>query len=134
MKDMFYKYDNDCKENGQHGPHFPQEETKVLESCSNSYIITDIKGNELGVEVKHNNAFTLYFSINGCGYCVDEIFNGGKFLFEILSSTKHDVLISHEYTPGEVMNPDTGDIEIHIDTLESRQLDIDSYRMRLTIL
>lgn len=133
MKDMFYNYDHNI--NKKEYPKLDSwgGETKMLEGNNNTYIITDIKGNEIGVEVKRDVGFTLYFTLDGEveGSSISELVDNSTILFEIIDRT-HEVVLS--YKP-DVVDYDliTNTMAIEISAKQASILKLESYRMRLTL-
>lgn len=134
MKDLFYNYDNcinkkDCAEVTER-----TNMTKTLSSDSTTKIVKDVKGNELGIQVKHNNAFTLYFSMSDYSDTTNftELLSSSTFTFQILT-TLHDVVINKELAADDIFIAALNAVAISISDTEAKELDIDSYRMKLTL-
>lgn len=125
MSNMFTNYDRGTQ--ACHCPPFrapePQKGTKLL---------TNIKGELLGVQVEQAFPLQLYFHLeNVCEVELAELVSGTA-LFEILTTT-HKVLVSKEYSIAEILNLDTADLYIFLGTDEMKTLKKETYNMRVVL-
>lgn len=64
MKDMFYKYNN------RDLPDIPStchHHNKEIEAAPSISLVTNVKGEVIGIQVKKSNPFTLYFNLEDFG-------------------------------------------------------------------
>ena len=80
-------------------------------SQKNSKIITNIKGETLGVQVKQSGTLQLYFHLENIHEVNFEDLLNGMTLFEVLTTT-HKVILSHSYYTTEILNQNTNDLFI----------------------
>lgn len=125
MASMFTNYDNNINSLAC-GTHFHPSPKKYPK------IITNIKGEVLGVQVERSELLQLYFHLEDT-YEVDfdEIYNSSA-LFEVLTTT-HKVVISKEFLTAEILNQDTTDLVIYLSKSEMETLKKETYNMRLTL-
>jgi hypothetical protein len=95
-------------------------------------IITNIKGNTLGVQVEHASPLQLYFHLeNITDTEIAEIILCTT-LFEILTTT-HKTIVSHEYATAEILNQETNDLAIILTQAEMKVLKKEIYNLRVTL-
>jgi hypothetical protein len=125
MVNMFTNYESSSKKQlcGTHLRPTPQKEPKI---------ITNIKGDILGVQVEHSNPLQLYFHLEDvCEVEVAEIIRGTT-LFEILTTT-HKSILSVEYLTAEILNQTTNDLVVSLSQAEMETLKKETYNMRVTL-
>jgi hypothetical protein len=125
MTDMFTNYENDTQSPicPPRCEGWPKKGTKLL---------TNIKGETLGVQVDINDPIQLYFHLeNICDVEMEEILPGTT-LFEILTTT-HKIVTSEEYLTAEILNSFTGDLLIYLPQSKMTALKKETYVMRVTL-
>lgn len=134
MRDMFYEYDNNVAE-----PTFqpvmrrPQSQ---LESDGSACIVHNIKGNEIGVKIKHNHEFELYFYILDLA-CLDDksffdLLDASTLVFEVYSGM-HKLELQKTFAANSAFDDRASAFCVKIDKSEAEKLAIDSYRMRILL-
>lgn len=129
MANMFTNYDNNVK-SLPCGPHFHREPQK------DAKIITNIKGEMIGVQVNHANPLQLYFHLEdieglNSGDSLATIVQGGT-LFEVLTTTGK-VLVKREYITAEILDQYTYDLCVTLTQEEMKNLKKETYAMRVTL-
>lgn len=125
MSNMFTSYETDtsctsCR------PHF------VSEPKNGPKMITNIKGDVLGVQVDYALPLQLYFHLeNVCEVETEELLSGTA-LFEILTTT-HKVLVSREFMISEILDQYTNDLCISLTPDEMKPLKKETYNMKVTL-
>ncbi|MBP5467691.1 MAG: hypothetical protein J6Z11_00435 [Candidatus Riflebacteria bacterium] len=140
MKDMFYNYDNNIDKNLQNRPHFPAGYPAVLESDPNISIVKDAKDREIGVRVRHNMPFTLYFYLDDYTNAmkVSDIPNLRSFVlnslcyFEVVSN-KHNVIFSISQPAINIFDLKSSKLAINVSQEQANLLKKDTYRMQLVL-
>jgi hypothetical protein len=95
-------------------------------------IITNIKGDILGVQVDHSSPLQLYFHLEDvCDTEVAEILTGTT-LFEVLTTT-HKVVVSREFLTAEILNQNTIDLSISLSQADMEILKKETYSMRVAL-
>jgi hypothetical protein len=125
MVNMFTNYENDQKKQLCEAYLHPttQKEPKI---------ITNIKGDILGVQIEHSNPLRLYFHLEDiCEVEVAEIIQGTT-VFEILTTT-HKSILSVEYLTAEILNQTTNDLFVSLSQAEMETLKKETYNMRVTL-
>jgi hypothetical protein len=126
MVNMFTNYDNDIKK------YVPCFAPPAPESPKGPKLVTNVKGQVLGVQVEQSHPLQLYFHLeNVCDIEIDEI-KPGSVLFEILTTT-HKTIVTKEFAAEEILDPFTGDLYIYLSQDELKDLKKETYNMRLTI-
>lgn len=135
MKDMFYNYDNNIDKKEYPHPIFFPEQVNILDSTNNVKLISDIKGNEIGVEVKQNTDFDLYFTLEtiDCDCCLDELVLNSSVIFE-LKNRLHTVMFSKSVQGAEVYCPEINAIKLHFNDNELANLKRESYDIHLMLI
>ena len=135
MKDMFVNYDNDIEKKAV-PPHFHiNKKPKILESVDNISIAHDALGNEIGVKVKHNVGFYLYFYLDGWvnSDSVDRLVQESSLNFKVFSL--RNKLVFEKTVPAiDIYDDETNCLWLEISQSESEIFDIDSYKMCATLL
>lgn len=125
MSNMFNSYETNTR-NTHCRPPF------VIEPKNSPKMITNIKGDVLGVQIDYALPLQLYFHLeNICEVGVDELLSGIA-LFEILTTT-HKVQINHEFSISEILNLDTYDLCISLTPDEMKVLKKETYNMKVTL-
>ena len=124
MASMFTNYDN--MNNQLCEPLCNSEPQKDLK------IITNIKGEILGVQIKHGNPLKLYFHLENLHEVELEALLQGFVSFEILTTT-HKNVVSKEYPVVDILNLDTSDLHIALSITEMETLKKETYNMRVTL-
>ena len=133
MKDMFYKYDNIVDDNNNYFPIFKPNETD-LEFNGTPVIVKDVFNREIGVMVRHNHEFTLYFYLYDLAYMSDEQFStlmeNSSLIFEVYSG-RHELMLQKEFRARDALDDTNEAFCVRIEQQEAKNLALDSYRMRL---
>jgi hypothetical protein len=125
MSNMFASYETDTRRTSCR-PHF------VRESKTGPKMITNIKGDALGVQIDYALPLQLYFHLeNVCEVEIEELLSGVA-LFEILTTT-HKVLVSREFIISEILDQYTNDLHISLTPDEMEPLKKETYNMRVTL-
>jgi hypothetical protein len=122
---MFTNYETDTRSTSCR-PHFVSKPKKGPK------MITNIKGDVLGVQIDYALPLQLYFHLeNVCEVDLNELLSGTA-LFEILTTT-HKILISREFALSEVLDQQTNDLCISLTATEMKPLKKETYNMRVTL-
>ena len=126
MANMFTNYDNDIK-NGVEMPCFPPIDPKKPQ------LITNIKGDILGIQVDHTSPCHLCFHLENMWEVEDlTAFSQGCAVFEVLTTT-HKVVMSREYALQEIWDQFTNEICIYLSPEDLKELKLEAYNMKITI-
>ena len=103
-------------------------------SESNPKLITNIKGEFLGVQVDQTAPLQLYFHLEN----IDEVENfediiQGRAIFEIITTT-HKVITTKDYSIDTILDQTTNDLCITLAQEEMSILKKETYSMRVTIM
>jgi hypothetical protein len=122
---MFTSYETNTKS-------IPCSPPPVSEPRKGIRMLTNIKGEVLGVQVEYASPLQLYFHLeNVCEVDLNELLSGTA-LFEILTTT-HKILISREFALSEVLDQQTNDLCISLTATEMKPLKKETYNMRVTL-
>jgi len=130
---MFYNYDHNIKQ--EIYPMPPLDTANRLNNCSAAKILTNVKGDELGIAAKINSKFYLYFSVWGevidddspfASETLREVLENAVLHFDVLDS-KREVVASFEPELCEYAN----EIRVKVYTSEEGPLKYGVYRMHL---
>lgn len=125
MSNMFTNYETATRSTSCR-PHFIRKPKKGLK------MITNIKGDVLGVQIDYALPLQLYFHLeNVCEVDLNELLSGTA-LFEILTTT-HKLLVSREFALSEVLDQHTNDLCISLTATEMKPLKKETYNMRVTL-
>lgn len=125
MANMFTNYDNDIKSTPCFMP-------SPAESQKGTKLISNVKGETIGVQVDRANDLQLYFHLEDvCDVEIEEIMPGTT-VFEILTTT-HKSILSKEYMTAEILDQFTGDIYISLTANEMKELKKETYTMKVTL-
>lgn len=135
MKDMFVKYDNDSEEKNMPPHTLYKQSPKILESVDNISIVCDALGNEIGIKVKHNTAFNLYFYLDGWtnGVSLDTLVLNSTIVFKVYSF-RHKLVLEKELSAAALYDTEFNYIEFPITAEEASALDIDSYKLNVSLV
>ena len=135
MRDMFHNYDSHIDKKEYPRPHFPEEETHILEGDSNLYLVTDVFGNEIGIQAKYGSSVTLYFRLSGCveGSCIGDFVSRCSINFQIVDYW-HEVIFEDSYSADEVFNLEDETIEIQLNLNNIEKLKRETYHMNLSLI
>lgn len=135
MKDMFYKYDNQMDEE-KYPPVFKRHENN-LEYNSSATIVRDVFNREIGVKVKHNHEFILYFYIFDLTDMAKEqlanLIENSSLVFEIYSG-RHILMLQKEFEAKKALDETGEAFCIKIEQQEASKLDIDTYKINLKLI
>ncbi len=134
MKDMFATYDeNSSRPDHTHKPY--KHEIKILESLDNISIVSNGIKNELGIRVKHNTAFDLYLYLDGWveGSTIDALLAESNVLFKVYD-LKHKLVFEKTFVGAEIFNFNSKYLKVSINADEAKLLDIDSYKMNISLI
>lgn len=125
MSNMFTSYETNTRNTHCRTPF-------VSESKKSPKMITNIKGDVLGVQIDYALPLQLYFHLeNICEVNIDELLSG-VVIFEILTTT-HKVQINREFSISEILNLDTYDLCISLTPAEMSVLKKETYNMKVTL-
>ena len=125
MSNMFASYETDIRRTSCH-PHF------ISEPKTGPKMITNIKGDVLGVQIDYASPLQLYFHLeNICEVDREELLSGTA-LFEIITTT-HKVLVSREFMISEILDQYTNDLYISLTSDELKPLKKETYNMKVTL-
>jgi hypothetical protein len=132
MKDMFYNYEHNINKKEYHQPIGITVPSYILTGNPNISIITNIKGDEIGVQVNKNVPFSLYFYLHSenCRESIAEDLKDSEITFEILNYT-HDIVITKTLSLDECFDQNTNTIKIEVIQEELAKLKREAYRVRL---
>jgi hypothetical protein len=125
MSNMFTSYETNTKS-------IPCSPPPVSEPRKGIKMLTNIKGEVLGVQVEYASPLQLYFHLeNVCEVELNELLSG-MVLFEILTTT-HKVLVSREFAISDILDQCTNDLYIWLTPDEMKPLKKETYNMRVTL-
>jgi hypothetical protein len=125
MSNMFTSYETNTKS-------IPCSPPPVSEPRKGIKMLTNIKGEVLGVQVEYASPLQLYFHLeNVCEVELNELLSG-MVLFEILTTT-HKVLVSREFAMSDILDQYTNDLYIWLTPDEMKPLKKETYNMRVTL-
>jgi hypothetical protein len=125
MANMFTSYETETK-------NIPCPPYYVSEPPKGTKMLTNIKGEVLGVQVDYASPLHLYFHLeNICEVDFNELLLG-SVKFEILTTT-HKILISRDYQISEILDQGSNDLYIFIEQEEMKTLKKEMYTMRVTL-
>lgn len=125
MSNMFASYETDTRRTSCR-PHF------VSEPKNGPKMITNIKGDVLGIQIDYASPLQLYFHLeNVCEVELNELLSG-VVLFEVLTTT-HKVLVSHEFLVTDILDQCSNDLCVFLTAEELKPLKKETYNMRVTI-
>lgn len=125
MSNMFTSYETDTRCTSCR-PHFVSEPKKGPK------MITNIKGDVLGVQIDYALPLQLYFHLeNVCEIELEELLSGTA-LFEIITTT-HKILVSREFMISEILDQSTNDLYISLTPDEMEPLKKETYNMKVTL-
>ena len=125
MSKMFSSYE-------QRVLNMPCTPPPVCEFINEPKMVTNIKGEVLGVQLDQTSPFQLYFHLeNACEIELNELL-AGVALFEILTTT-HKVCIEREYQVADILDPYSNDLNIFLTPEETKSLKKETYNMRVTL-
>lgn len=102
------------------------------EAQKGTKLLTNIKGEALGVQVEYDSPLQLYFHLeNVCEIAIEELL-ASTILFEILTTT-HKVLVSQEFQTSEILDQSTNDLYVFISSDDLKLLKKETYNMRVTL-
>ena len=128
MRNMFYKYDNNIKDqNFEH--HIPPYEDTQLSDCNCVEYLFNIKHELIGIKAKQNSIFKLYFNFesNDCSELLDTL-TSSNIILDILNF-KYDKVATFQ----AILDKDFLEVELLIDTSESI-LKAGNYKLNLYYL
>ena len=125
MSNMFTSYETNTRSMSCPPYH-------VREPKKGTKLITNIKGDVLGVQIDYALPLQLYFHLeNVCEVELNELVSGTA-LFEILTTT-HKVLVSKEFQVSEILDQYTNDLYISLTPDEMKPLKKETYNMKVTL-
>lgn len=125
MSNMFTNYETDTRSTSCR-PHFVSEPKKGPK------MITNIKGDVLGVQIDYALPLQLYFHLeNVCEVDLNDLL-AGTALFEILTTT-HKVLVGREFALSDILDQYTNDLCVSLTATEIKPLKKETYNMRVTL-
>jgi hypothetical protein len=125
MPNMFTSYEASARS-------FPCPPAPATKGQKDIKILTNIKGEVLGVQIDYNSPLQLYFHLENVWEVDFKEISRGVAVFEILTTT-HKVLISHEYPIADILDQYTNDLYISLNLDEMKPLKKETYNMRVTL-
>ena len=125
MSNMFISYETDTKCPSCRPPF-------VSEPLNGPKMITNIKGDVLGVQIDYASPLQLYFHLENVCEVEIEALLSGTALFEIITTT-HKVLVSREFMISEILDQYTNDLYISLTSDELKPLKKETYNMKVTL-
>ena len=129
MKDMFFNYDHNINKKECQEIHWYNKPLKNMVGYSDLQVVTNIKGDLIGVSVFKNNPIKLYFYIDGDidgNFDIDDKLS--NITFEIIDKNEeHKVRITKEVICKN------GEIIVYIPA-EENILEQDIYKLKLTAI
>jgi hypothetical protein len=122
---MFTSYETNTKS-------IPCSPPSVSEPRKGIKMLTNIKGEVLGVQVEHASPLQLYFHLENIWEVELNELLSGMVLFEILTTT-HKVLVSREFAMSDILDQYTNDLYIWLTSDEMKPLKKETYNMRVTL-
>lgn len=125
MSSMFTSYEINTQSISCPPPLIPEPRkgTKVL---------TNIKGEVLGVQVDYASPLQLYFHLENICEIEPEDLLAGTVLFEILTTT-HKSLVTCEYLIIDILDQYSNDLYIFLASEELKPLKKETYTMKVTL-
>ncbi len=125
MSNMFTSYETNTKS-------IPCSPPPVSEPRKGTKMLTNIKGEVLGVQVDYASPLQLYFHLeNVCEVELNELLVGSA-LFEILTTT-HKVLVSREFMIADILDQYSNDLCVFLTPEELNPLKKETYNMKVTL-
>ena len=125
MSNMFTSYETASQ-------HIFYPQLRGPEAQKGAKLLTNIKGEPLGVQAEYDSPLQLYFHLeNVCEIAIEELL-ASTILFEILTTT-HKVLVSQEFQTSEILDQSTNDLYIFISSDDLKLLKKETYNMRVTL-
>ena len=125
MSNMFTSYETNTGS-------MPCPPYSVREPKKGTKLLTNIKGDVLGVQIDYALPLQLYFHLeNVCEVELNELVSGTA-LFEILTTT-HKILVSKEFQVSEILDQYTNDLSISLTPDEMKPLKKETYNMKVTL-
>lgn len=125
MANMFTNYENGTQFK-QSRPHFCEASKK------DSKIITNIKGDFIGVRVNKSNPLQLYFHLENTTYDILGELLPGSTKFEILTTTGKSI-VTKDYITAEILDQYSGDLSVYLSQDELIDLKKETYAMKVTL-
>ena len=125
MSNMFTSYET----NTRNIPCSPCYENK---SGNGNKLLTNIKGDILGIQIDYALPLQLYFHLENIFEAELNELLAGTALFEVLTTT-HKVLVSREFQISEILDQYTNDLYISLTQDEMQPLKKETYNMRVTL-
>ena len=137
MKNMFENYDHNINAKLVFDPNFCAPQIKPLSTYNDAEPIIDKKGREIGVSVKHDSAFKLYFYLDARRGedAYDKLMRCNEVYFCILN-TQHDVILEKYMAFADIFNQAASELVIPVCQLETQEcaLERGSYKMQVSLL
>lgn len=133
MTDMFHNYDCHIDEKERIEPLLPIDKKRELISDNTISLIIDALGNEIGVQVKKDCGFTLYFEMTGCveGSSIKELVENSTVNFQVIDYW-HQVQIDKTFQVSSDLFEDNT-LKITVSQAEAEILRAETYFMLLTL-
>lgn len=134
MKDMFYNYDNNIDKKNYPIIHYPQDDSKILESNPTLSLVVDVKGNEIGVCARHTIPFELFFMMDGCveNSSIEELVMSCTSVCFRVVDYWHKIVLEKVFLPDECyIGDDT--IKIALNQSDVDNFKQETYNMNLTL-
>lgn len=137
MKDMFFNYDN--KTNVHICPPVDCNCDRVLKSTDAISIVTNIRGEVLGVQVKHSNPFSLYFQLADFGTSflsaeesLADLVLASKIKFELITISGKTIF-TKEFSSAETFDELTSSLKLDFTHEESKSFKQEAHKMSVKL-
>lgn len=137
MKDMFFNYDNKTNLNvcTNHCSH----NLDTLAATPAVKLVTNIKDELLGIQVKHSNPFSLYFHLNDFGTAYEttagsltDLIYSSLIKFELITISGK-VIFTKEFSAEDVLDSFTNNLKLDFTHEESKKLKKEAYKMSVKL-
>lgn len=132
MSNMFYNYDHNidrelnCELEPPKIPSLPQSTTTAL--------LYNIKGDALGIEVKHQMPFTIYFHLEEAfGRSLDKLLANHLVEFKLFTREDKEIL-NKQFNGLDIFNTNTNDLTISVTQEDASLLKQESYKINLSLV
>lgn len=135
MKSMFINYDNNIEKKVT-PPHLNiNKKLDILDSEDTVSIAKDVFGNEIGVKVKHNIPFNLYFYLDGWigEFSIDALVACSQLNIKVISF-RHKIILEKILDTADLYDDEADCLVCPFTADEAKTLDIDTYKISATLI
>lgn len=132
---MFHNYDAHIDKKEYPRPPLIEDNTKILESDCVLSLVTDVFGNEIGIQARYGSAFNLYFRLDGCveGSSIREFVKNCSVNFQIIDYW-HKIVLEEVFPAEDVFMEEDETICIKVNESMAQQLRKETYYMNLSLI